>query len=220
MGVGGGPPATHRLEHFPLRMKYIRRYGEGLEGMLAGLQSDRTPIAKFNAAGKAACLRCLDGFAPRGTLSALRLSSMTMLLGLRLGARVCSTQARKALPVIGPSRTHGAVRAALDRLGIVLAKASVSPPATDLELDDPKCSADFSAKPLICPRPMVDSAKIGSKLILRIDRRGIEFVHTSSRNCHGSSCGGKTMIPCGWPTSPDWTSGRAWQDDGREVRAI
>jgi hypothetical protein len=64
--------------------------------------------------------------------------------------------------------------------------ACASPPATYLELLDPECSADFSAKPLICLRPMVNSAQIGSKLILGIDPRGIEFVHTSNLNCHGS----------------------------------
>jgi hypothetical protein len=42
-GGGGRPPATRRLEHFPLRMKHIRRYEEGLEGTLGSLSQPCSP---------------------------------------------------------------------------------------------------------------------------------------------------------------------------------
>ena len=43
------------------------------------------------------------------TLWAARLSAITMSPGCKVGTRICSTEARKRAPSIGPSRTPGAV---------------------------------------------------------------------------------------------------------------
>ena len=43
------------------------------------------------------------------TLCAARLSAITLSPGCNVGTRICSTEARKLAPSIGPSRTPGAV---------------------------------------------------------------------------------------------------------------
>jgi hypothetical protein len=62
-------------------------------------------IVKFGAAG-------LDGMPDARDLVAARLSIMTISPGRSMGTSICSTQAKKHSPSIGPSRSIGATKPA------------------------------------------------------------------------------------------------------------
>jgi hypothetical protein len=111
-------------------MKHIRLYEEGFEGdarqsfaaLLAGLQSDRTPIAKLKTAGKAAYFRCLDGSPPRNLVNAeiVQRDDVAWLEARREGLLDVSKEGIAGYRAIDDSRC---AIAALDRLSIVFAKA-------------------------------------------------------------------------------------------------
>ena len=92
----------------------------GLVGQTMHQIDERTPVAdleKLTRIYRGVLDRYFAACLTPATLWAARLSMTTMSPGRKVGANICSTQARKHSPSIGPSRSIGATK-----------PVSVSPP--------------------------------------------------------------------------------------------
>ena len=106
---GGGEARQTRTEERPERVDRAAagfaddgfEFGEaqldGVEVGTVGRQEAQRRAGRFKSV------------ATPSTLCAARLSAITMSPGCNVGTRICSTEARKLAPSIGPSRTPGAV---------------------------------------------------------------------------------------------------------------